>query len=121
VSPQHRLLISGWQAELYCGEEEVLVKASHLVRAGLLRQDHSGAPVTYCHLLFDRHEIINAEGLWSESYLPGPATLASHDDATQAELFALFPALEGDATAYGPPARPQADAKSAMVLGRGWI
>ena len=120
VSPQHRLLIRGWQAELYCGAEEVLVKAGHLVRAGLLRQDHSGVPVTYCHLLFDHHEIINAEGLWSESYLPGPATLASHDDATQAELFALFPGLEGDATTYGPPARPQADAKAAMILGRGW-
>ncbi len=120
VSPQHRLLIRGWQAELYCGEPEVLVKASHLVRAGLLRQDHSGAPVTYCHLLFDQHEIINAEGLWSESYLPGPATLAGHDPQTCAELFAMFPELKGDPTAYGPPARPQADAKAAMMLGRGW-
>ncbi len=120
VSPQHRLLIRGWQAELYCGEPEVLVKASHLVRAGLLRQDHSGAPVTYCHLLFDQHEIINAEGLWSESYLPGPATLAGHDPQTCAELFAMFPELEGNPTAYGPPARPQADAKAAMMLGRGW-
>jgi len=120
VSPQHRLLIRGWQAEIYCGDPEVLVKASHLVRAGLLRQDHSGAAVTYCHLLFDRHEIINSEGLWSESYLPGPATLASHDEETRAELFAMFPELEGDPQAYGPSARPQADLKAAMLLGRGW-
>lgn len=120
VSPQHRLLIRGWQAELYCGEAEVLVKAGHLVRAGLLRQDHSGAPVTYCHLLFDHHEIINAEGLWSESYLPGPATLASHDAETSAELFAMFPELEADPDGYGPLARPQADVRAAMVLGRGW-
>ncbi len=120
VSPQHRLLIRGWQAEVYCGEPEVLVKALHLVRAGLLRQDHSGVPVTYCHLLFDHHEIINAEGLWSESYLPGPATLASHDAETRAELFALFPELQHNPVAYGLPARPQADATSAMLLGRGW-
>lgn len=117
VSPQHRLLMSGWQAELYCGEEEVLVKAAHLVRAGLLRQDHSGSPVTYYHLLFDQHEIINAEGLWSESYLPGPLTLPSHDEDTQAELFALFPELETDPLAYGLPARPEADAQAAILIG----
>lgn len=120
VSPQHRLLIRGWQAELYCGESEVLVKAVHLVRSGLLRQDHSGMPVTYCHLLFDHHEIINAEGLWSESYLPGPATLAGHDPETRNELFTMFPELAGDPSAYGPPARPQANAKAALLLGMGW-
>jgi uncharacterized protein with FMN-binding domain len=121
VSPQHRLLMSGWRAELYCGEVEVLVKAAHLVQAGLLRQDQSGSPVTYYHLLFDQHEIINAEGLWSESYLPGPQTLQSHDAATQSELYALFPELAADPAAYGPPARPQANAPAAMVLGQGWI
>ncbi len=117
VSPQHRMLMSGWQAELYCGEGEVLVKATHLVRAGLLRQDHSGCPVTYYHLLFDQHEIVNAEGLWSESYFPGPQTLASHDEETQAELYALFPELELDPNSYGLPARPEADVRTARLLG----
>lgn len=116
VSPQHRLLMSGWQAELYCGEGEVLVKAAHLVRAGLLRQDHSGCPVTYYHLLFDQHEIVNAEGLWSESFLPGPHTLASHDQDTQAELYALFPDLQQNPDSYGLPARPEADVKLAWLL-----
>ncbi len=116
VSPQHRFLMHGWQAELYCGEAEVLVKAAHLVRAGLLRQDHSGCPVTYYHLLFDRHEIVNAEGLWSESYLPSPETLASHDIETQAELYALFPELELGPDSYGLPARPEADVRMAWLL-----
>lgn len=116
VSPQHRLLMSGWRAELYCGEDEVLVKAIHLVQAGLLRQDQSGLPVTYYHLLFDRHEIVNAEGLWSESYLPGPQTLRSHDSETQAELYALFPELETDPLAYGLPARPEAGARAALLM-----
>lgn len=115
VSPQHRLLMSGWQAELYCGEGEVLVKAAHLVRAGLLRQDHSGCPVTYYHLLFDQHEIVNAEGLWSESYFPGPQTLGSHDEGALAEVFALFPELQVNPKAYGLPARPEADARAARL------
>ncbi len=116
VSPQHRLLMSGWQAELYCGEQEILVKAVHLVRAGLLRQDHSGCPVTYYHLLFDQHEIINAEGLWSESYFPGPQTLPSHDEETLEELYDLFPELALHPNAYGLPARPEADAAAARLL-----
>lgn len=62
--------MSGWQAEVCCGEGEVLVKAAHQIRAGLLRQDHSGCPLTHDHLLFDQHEIVSAEGLWSERIFP---------------------------------------------------
>jgi hypothetical protein len=117
VSPQHRLCLTGWRAELYCGEAEVLVKAIHLVRAGALAQDHSGSPVTYHHLLFARHEVICGEGLWSESYHPGPATLAGHDPEVQAELLALFPELGSNpAHGYGPIARPEVPAHVAALL-----
>jgi len=117
VSPQHRLHLSGWRAELHCGTAEVLVRAVHLVRCGVLRQDRSGAVIRYHHLLFDRHQIIRAEGLWSESYLPGPQTLPGHDADTQAELVALFPALRDNAACgYGPPARPEAEGALAGLL-----
>jgi Hint domain len=116
VSPQHRLHVSGWRAELYTGETEVLVKAIHLVRAGRLAQDHSGAPVTYHHLLFSRHEIIRAEGLWSESYYPGPTTLAGHDADVQEELLSLFPELATDPASYGPLARLEVPAHVAALL-----
>lgn len=117
VSPQHRLHIAGWRAELYAGEAEVLVKAVHLVRAGLLSQDHSGATVTYHHLLFARHEIICAEGLWSESYYPGPATLTGYDPEVQEELLSLFPELATDPVhGYGPSARPEVRAHVAALL-----
>ena len=116
VSPQHRLHFSGWRAQLYAGEDEVLVKAIHLVRAGCLAQDQSGAPVTYHHLLFARHEIISAEGLWSESYFPGPATLAGYDPEVQAELLSLFPELATDPASYGPSARLEVRAHVAALL-----
>lgn len=117
VSPQHRLHFSGWRAQLFAGEDEVLVKAIHLVRAGRLAQDFSGAPVTYHHLLFARHEIIRAEGLWSESYYPGPATLAGYDPDVQEELLSLFPELQVDpAGGYGPSARPEVRADVAALL-----
>ncbi len=122
VSPQHRLHFSGWRAQLYAGEDEVLVKAIHLVRAGLLTQDRSGHTVTYHHLLFARHEIIRAEGMWSESYYPGPATLAGFDPEVQAELFALFPELDMAKVSYGPAARPEATAEAArLIAGQGAV
>lgn len=117
VSPQHRLYLTGWQAELYCGVGEVLVKAIHLVRSGRLGQDRSGGPVTYHHLMFDRHQIIRAEGMWSESYHPGPATLAAHDADTRDEILTLFPELAANpAHGYGPIARPEATAQAAALL-----
>jgi Hint domain/Bacterial Ig domain len=119
VSPQHRLHIAGWRAELYAGEQEVLVKAIHLVRAGRLAQDHSGRMVAYHHLLFSRHEIICANGLWSESYYPGPTTLAGHDPDVLDELLTLFPELgSSGADGYGPAARPEVPAHvAALVVG----
>jgi Hint domain/Bacterial Ig domain len=116
VSPQHRLHFTGWRAELYCGEAEVLVKAIHLVRAGRLQQDASGAPVTYHHLLFDRHQIICAEGVWSESYHPGPVTLGDDDQDMRDEILALFPELAVTLDAYGPPARPEAPGHAVAFL-----
>jgi hypothetical protein len=116
VSPQHRLHFTGWRAELFCGEAEVLVKAIHLVRAGRLRQDTSGAPVTYHHLLFDRHQIIRAEGLWSESYHPGPMTMGDHDPDIRDEILTLFPELGLDPDGYGPAARPEAPRHAAALL-----
>jgi hypothetical protein len=116
VSPQHRLYFAGWRAELYCGEAEVLVKAIHLVRAGRLQQDVSGAPVTYHHLLFDRHQIIRAEGLWSESYHPGPMMMGDSDPDMRDEIITLFPELAAHLANYGPAARPEVLCHVAALL-----
>jgi Ca2+-binding RTX toxin-like protein len=92
VSPQHRVLVAGPRAELYFGEDEVLVAALHMVgRPGVERLPPG--PVRYLHILFDRHEIVASNGLWTESFQPGDRTLAGMDAAQRAELAALFPGL----------------------------
>ncbi|WP_102225832.1 Hint domain-containing protein [Acidimangrovimonas sediminis] len=99
VSPQHRMLISGWRAELLCGEDEVLAAALHMVNGDTITR----APrreVTYVHLLFDRHEIVEAEGVPSESFHPGDYIL-SGDTALREELVSLFPELGDLSTATG--------------------
>ena len=92
LSPQHRVLLTGWQAELLFGTEEVLVAAKHLLSLpGVDRME--GGWVRYFHILFDAHEIVFAAGTPCESFHPGTASLRGMDDAPRSELFALFPAL----------------------------
>ena len=92
VSRQHRMLFSGPRAELLFGADEVLVRAAHLVGLpGITVADT--AEVTYLHLLFDRHELVLADGAWSESFQPGDRTLQGLDADQRDELFRIFPEL----------------------------
>ena len=105
VSPQHRMLLTGWQAELMFGEPEVLVPAKALVNDRTIRRVEGGT-VDYHHILFDRHEIVFAEGAPSESFHPGEQGWKALDAATRAEILALFPELEGRGFgSYGAAAR----------------
>ena len=105
VSPQHRLLLRGARAELLTGEAEVLAPAVHFVGRPGVARDAAAAGVRYIHLMFDRHEIVRSNGLWSESFQPGAATLSSLDDAVREELFTLFPGLSVPGALPYPAAR----------------
>ena len=87
VSQQHRMLITGWQAQLYMGVDEALVAAKYLVNDETIRI-REGGEVEYFHLLFEAHEIITAAGIPSESYHPEHAA-ALDDHKTQAEIARL--------------------------------
>ncbi|MFN4171780.1 MAG: Hint domain-containing protein [Pseudorhodobacter sp.] len=115
ISPNHRMLVEGWKAELYFGEEEVLVAAKHLVNGDtILRVPR--AEVTYLHLLFARHEVIFAEGAAAESLHPGDLILKG-EGQTAREILALFPEL-GDRTGRSlrRAARPIPLGREARVL-----
>ncbi|MGB3146956.1 MAG: Hint domain-containing protein [Paracoccaceae bacterium] len=116
VSPQHRMLISGWPAEILFDETEVLVAAKHLVD-GLVIRSVPGGEVDYFHLLLDRHEIVLADGAFSESFHPGDQGLAMLDEATRDEIIMLFPELAAEGPAfYGPTARRCLRAYEAALL-----
>lgn len=90
LSPSHRVLVQSATAEVLFGQDEVLVPAHHLVNDTSIRRRVDGQPVTYFHVLFDRHEVIRGNGLESESYHPGAASLDGLDAETRAEFFALM-------------------------------
>lgn len=90
VSPQHRILITGYKAQLYFGTSEVLSAAKYLVGSGLA----SEAPcheVTYIHVMFDQHEVVYSNGIPTESFFAGDIGLNALEDETRQELLDLFP------------------------------
>ncbi|AVO37716.1 Hint domain-containing protein [Pukyongiella litopenaei] len=102
VSPQHRILIEGWAAEVFAGIDGVLVPARHLVDGDRIRIVESRA-VTYLHLGFDRHHLVRSEGIWTESHFASAAA--------RAEAAALFGAA-------GPvrTVRPEAPARESRLI-----
>ncbi|MEM1064481.1 MAG: Hint domain-containing protein [Pseudomonadota bacterium] len=105
VSQQHRILLTGWRAELLFGEAEVLTAAVHLIDGRSIRLDQRASGVTYLHLLFDRHEVIYANRLATESFFPGPQSLCALDRPARAEVLALYPELRGPAPIFPDLAR----------------
>jgi hypothetical protein len=115
VSPQHRILLDGWQVELLFGEDAgVLAPAATLLNDRTVTRARDLESVIYCHLMFDRHEIVLAEGLPAESLHAGPA-LWSMPEAARLELFAIFPELREMASRQ-PTARTVLKRHEARVL-----
>ncbi|MEL6451339.1 MAG: Hint domain-containing protein [Pseudomonadota bacterium] len=93
VSPQHRMLVSSDLAEVMFDEREVLVAAKHLTGLDGIDQVRTGA-VSYLHLMFDQHEVVLADGAWSESFQPGDHSLRGIGADQRAEVLSLFPELD---------------------------
>jgi len=115
VSPQHRMLIEGWKAELLFGKREVLVAAKYLVNQDTIYVSE-GDTVEYFHILFDTHQIIFANGIPSESFHPGKSTIGAMTKETHAEIFNLFPKLRESPETYGPIVRTILKKNEAKVL-----
>jgi Ca2+-binding RTX toxin-like protein len=115
VSPQHRVLIEGARAEMFFGESEVLVPAKHLTGLAEVTRALPAEGVTYVHILFDQHEIVQSDGIWSESFQPAERTLSSLDEAARSEVLAIFPELARDVSGF-PAARLSLKAHEAKVL-----
>ena len=110
VSPQHRILLSGWETEVVCGQAEVLAAAKHLVN-GTTIAPRPQARITYYHLLLPCHHLIWSDGCWTESFFPGDAILSGNR------------ALQIDMSRHAGPqlrqmqtARPTIGKHAAMVL-----
>ncbi|WP_299887324.1 Hint domain-containing protein [uncultured Ruegeria sp.] len=116
LSPQHRLLISGWRAELLFGEDEVLVPAKALVNDRSIFFERGGY-VDYYHILFDTHEIIYSDGVPTESLFPADQSLGALCQSARDEIFELFPELAGkEPLAFSHTARTSLTVNESRLL-----
>ncbi|WP_300516937.1 Hint domain-containing protein [Aliiroseovarius sp.] len=85
LSPNHRLFIYQRIDAMGAGKKEVLVKARLLVNGTSVVQSEGGF-VEYYQLLFDKHEVIYAEGIASESLFVDGATRPALPDEVSRRL-----------------------------------
>lgn len=114
VSPNHRMLLTGPRAELLFGEGEVLMAAKFLISDARVRAEPR--PVAeYFHILFDRHEIIFAEGAPAESLHMGGEAARALDAEARAEIAAIFPDLQQRTAGLSRPSLTRVEARVLMA------
>lgn len=118
ISPNHRLLVANNRTALQFNENEVLVSAKHMID-GQAVQLIDSIGTTYIHFMFDRHEVVLSDGIWTESFQPTDTSLKGFGNSQRAEIFEIFPDLqtaEGKA-AFGPARKALTkDQASQLVL-----
>lgn len=115
VSPQHRILLRSRIVERMTGEPEVLLAAKHMTGLDGIGLAGDCRGVEYFHLLFDRHQILFAEGAPAESLLFGKEARKMLRPAAVEEILTVLPAL---AVAPPPPARALMDGRTGRSLVR---
>lgn len=115
VSPQHRILVRSSIAQRMFGAEEILVAAKQLLAIEGIEVATEMTEVTYVHILFDRHEIVLANGAETESLYTGPEALRALGGNARREIFEIFPEL-ADADHVPAAARPLAIGRMARNL-----
>jgi hypothetical protein len=92
VSPHHRIFIYQRGQRRLGSTAELLVQAKNLVDGDAVYRREVGY-VDYYSLVFDRHEIIYAEGIAAESLMVNEATLRLIPATLAAEVKERFPGL----------------------------
>lgn len=90
VSPHHRLFL--YRRGAPPGQAEILIQAKHLVDGRAIRRREGGF-VDYYSLVFDRHEVIYAEGIACESLMVNASTLRLIPGDLSEDLRERFPGL----------------------------
>ncbi len=116
VSPQHRMLVKGPAALALFNTPEVLVAAQDLVNDRTIMVDRAVREVTYVHILLQRHNIVWANGLETESFHPANTALDTVVGDQRAGLLDILPDAAVNPHTYGDYARRNVSAAEAVIL-----
>lgn len=116
VSPWHNILIQSDRAAEFFEDSEVLAAAGHLTGLDGVDVVDVGS-VTYIHFMFDQHQVVLSNGMWTESFRPDDRVMQGLGVVQRRQLIDLFPDLR-DAPgrkAY-QPARKALNADECQLL-----
>lgn len=116
VSPQHRMLIGGATAQSLFNTPEVLVRAEDLLNDSSVAVDFTLTEVTYIHILLERHNIVFANGIETESFHPSNTALDMVEERQRAALLNILPGIDANPQGYGDYARRNLSASEAAIL-----
>lgn len=119
LSPNHRVLASGFEIAKLFGEREVLVAVKHLAGGGVVRRIPRRR-VAYFHILFDEHHLISAEGVWVESLFTGDYLLKKFPPAMLSAIRTQSGWRASDARWRAPAARPILKGYEAKLIANSW-
>lgn len=115
LSPDHRVLLSGWRCAMVAGTNEVFAAARDLLN-GRDILGFEGDTITYLHLAFDRHEIVTTAGLFSESFHPEVLAHTDMSPQSHAQIMTQIPDIGANPASYGPLVRPQVKPYEARLI-----
>ncbi|WP_299725243.1 Hint domain-containing protein [uncultured Tateyamaria sp.] len=103
VSQEHRMYFDDDLSEYLFGSGRVLIAAKHL--CGLPEVSIAPCPaIEYTHFMFDRHQIVFANGVPSESFFLSELSMKGLSPGPMDELLSLFPSLSQAKRDFGPTA-----------------
>lgn len=116
ISPQHRIAVYSSAMQLCFGEWQMLAPAKGLIDGDGIAQVTPDQGVEYIHILLDQHELVQVEGVWSESLFLGKTSLNAMARETKRELFELFPELRQHNGCCGKTILPVLKTREATML-----
>lgn len=115
VSPQHRLLLASRIMERVAGTREILAPARKLVgMPGIRRVGGSASGVQYHNFACDRHDVVLAHGLPSETFLVGPCVERAMDNVAKGGMARFDPAQALLRAGPVTPARPLFERRASL-------
>lgn len=116
VSPWHNILIQNDRTASFFEDSEVLAAAGHLTGLDGVDVADVGS-VTYIHFMFDQHQVVLSNGMWTESFRPDDRVMQSLGSSQRRQILDLFPDLRDKPgrKAY-QPARKALNAEESRLL-----
>ena len=94
----------------------MLVRAEDLTNDTSVMVDQTLREVTYIHILLERHNIVFANGIETESFHPSNTALDTVETLQREALLSIMPQIGANPHAYGDYARRNLSASEAAIL-----